>query len=64
MNLSVMLVLFNQKSNRFGRYNQSSTDEEMEALGQTCLDDSKWNPMTQVGLIFTLSTFINVVEIS
>ena len=38
-------------------------DEKMEALGQTCLDDGEWNPMTQVHLIFTLSTFINVIEI-
>ena len=38
-------------------------DEEMEAFGQTCLDDGEWNPMTQVHLIFTLLTFINVVEI-
>ena len=38
-------------------------DKEMEALGQTCLDIGEWNPMTQVRLIFTLSTFINFVEI-
>ena len=38
-------------------------DEEMEDLRQTCLDDGEWNPMTQVRLIFTLSTFINVVEL-
>ena len=38
-------------------------DEEMEYLRQTCFDDGEWNPMTQVRLIFTLSTFINVVEI-
>ena len=38
-------------------------DEEMEDLRQTCFDDGEWNPMTQVRLIFTLSTFINVVEI-
>ena len=38
-------------------------DEELEDLRQTCLDDGEWNPMTQVHLIFTLSTFINVVEI-
>ena len=40
-------------------------DKEMEALGQTCLDDGEWNPVTQVRLIFTLSTFIiiNIVEI-
>ena len=38
-------------------------DEEMEDLRQTCLDDGKWNPMTQVRLIFTLSTLINVVEL-
>ena len=37
--------------------------EEMEDLRQTCLDDGEWNPMTQVHLIFTLSTFINVVEL-
>ena len=39
-------------------------DEEMEALGQTCLDDDEWNPVTQVCLIFTLSTFIiiNIIE--
>ena len=38
-------------------------DKEMEDLRQTCLDDGEWNPMTQVCLIFTLSTFINVVEL-
>ena len=38
-------------------------DEEMEDLRQTCLDDGEWNPMTQVCLILTLSTFINVVEL-
>ena len=38
-------------------------DEEMEDLRQTCLDDGEWNPMTQVRLIFTLSTFINVAEL-
>ena len=38
-------------------------DEEMEDLRQTFLDDGEWNPMTQVHLIFTLSTFINVVEL-
>ena len=38
-------------------------DKEMEDLRQTCLDDGDWNPMTQVRLIFTLSTFINVVEL-
>ena len=38
-------------------------DEEMEDLRQTSLDDGEWNPMTQVRLIFTLSTFIIVVEI-
>ena len=37
-------------------------DEEMEDLRQTCLDDGEWNSMTQVRLIFTLLTFINVVE--
>ena len=36
-------------------------DEEMEDL--TCLDDGEWNPMTKVRLIFTLSTFINVIEL-
>ena len=38
-------------------------DEEMEDLRQTCFDDGEWNPMTQVRLNFTLSTFINVVEL-
>ena len=38
-------------------------DEEMEDLSQTCLDDGEWNPNTQVRLIFTLSTYINIVEI-
>ena len=38
-------------------------DEEMEDLRQTCLEDGEWNPMTQVHLIFTLSTFLNVVEL-
>ena len=38
-------------------------DAEMEDLRQTFLDDGEWNPTTQVCLIFTLSTFINVVEI-
>ena len=38
-------------------------NEEMEDLRQTCLDDGEWSPMTQVRFIFTLSTFINVVEI-
>ena len=38
-------------------------DKEMEDLRQTCLGDGEWNPMTQVRLIFTLSTFINVVEL-
>ena len=38
-------------------------DKEMENLRQTCLDYGEWNPMTKVRLIFTLSTFINVVEL-
>ena len=48
-----------------GLIKASLFDEEMEALGSTCLDYGEWNPVTQVRFIFTLSTFIiiNIVEI-